>query len=67
MIDQFRENTIREINLIRDRAIELGFDWPSTELGFTDPNSASTEDLIDFLYEVELFVGNKEQELSEGA
>jgi hypothetical protein len=56
---------INEINSLRDKAIKLGFDWPSTELGFTDPNSASTEDLINFLYELELFIGNKEQEESE--
>jgi hypothetical protein len=60
-----RQEIINEINELMKPALELGFDWPSTELGFTDPNTASTEDLIDFLYEIELFVGNKEQEASE--
>ena len=60
-----RQEIINEINDLMKPALELGFDWPSTELGFTDPNTASTEDLIDFLYEIELFVGNKEQEASE--
>jgi hypothetical protein len=36
-------------------ALELGFDWPSNELGFIDPNSASTENLIEFLNELEYF------------
>ena len=61
-INQFRDNTIKELNLLKDRAILLGFDWPSTELGYTDPNTASTEDLIDFLYEVESFIYYKENE-----
>lgn len=61
-INQFRDNTIKELNLLKDRAIQLGFDWPSTELGYTDPNTASTEDLIDFLYEVESFIYYKENE-----
>ncbi len=61
-----RQEMINEINELMKPALELGFDWPSTELGFTDPNSASTEDLIEFLNELELFIGNKEQELSEG-
>jgi len=56
-----RIDLINEINQLMKPALELGFDWPSTELGFTDPNSATTEELIDFLYELELFIGNKEQ------
>jgi|688.fasta_scaffold217855_6 hypothetical protein len=61
-----RQEMINEINELMKPALELGFDWPSTELGFTDPNTASDEELTDFLYELELFIGNKEQELSEG-
>jgi len=60
-----RQEIINEINELMKPALELGFDWPSTEAGFTDPNTASTDDLIEFLYELELFIGNKEQEGSE--
>ena len=34
----------------------------STELGFTDPNTASTADLIDFYNELEYFFQYKELE-----
>ena len=51
-----REEMINQINEYMKPALELGFDWPSTELGFTDPNTATTEELIDFLYELELFL-----------
>jgi len=60
-----RQEIINEINELMKPALEIGFDWPSTELGLTDPNTASTDELIDFLYELELFIGNKEQEASE--
>ena len=60
-----RQEIINEINELMKPALELGFDWPSDENGFIDPNSATTEELTDFLYELELFIGNKEQELSE--
>jgi len=61
-----REQTIKEILAIKDEAIKYGYDWPSTPAGWTDPNTATDDELTDFLYEVELFVGAKEQELSEG-
>jgi hypothetical protein len=53
MVD--RNKLIEQINELMKPALELGFDWPSTELGFTDPNTATTEDLLDFLYELECF------------
>jgi hypothetical protein len=53
MVD--RNKLIEQINSLMKPALELGFDWPSTELGFTDPNTATTEDLLDFLYELECF------------
>lgn len=60
-----RQEMINEINELMKPALELGFDWPSDQNGFFDHNKATTDELIDFLYEVELFVGNKEQEASE--
>ena len=51
-----RSEMIDQINEYMKPALELGFDWPSTEEGFTDPNTASTDDLINFLYELELFL-----------
>ncbi len=43
-----RGELINNINSLRDQAISLGFDWPSTEAGFTDPETATTEDLQSF-------------------
>ena len=50
-----RLDLINRINELMKPALELGFDWPSNELGFTDPNSASTEELIEFYNELEYF------------
>ena len=50
-----RLDLINRINELQKPALELGFDWPSNELGFIDPNSASTENLIEFLNELEYF------------
>lgn len=55
-IEQFRENTINEIILLKDKAIQLGFKW-NNELRF---NSLPTEDLIDYLYDLEEFIYYKE-------
>ena len=57
-----RSEMIDQINEYMKPALELGFDWPSTELGFTDPNTASTADLIDFYNELEYFFQYKELE-----
>ena len=57
-----RQQLINLINDLMKPALELGFDWPSTELGFTDPNTASTADLIDFYNELEYFFQYKELE-----
>lgn len=50
-----RLDLINRINELQKPALELGFDWPSNELGFTDPNSATTSELIEFLNELEYF------------
>ena len=51
-------NLIEKINELMQPALELGFDWPSTELnGYIDPINLSTEERIEFLNELELFVG----------
>ena len=56
-IDQFRENTLKEITLLKDKAIELGFIQPNELNRF---NSLPTEDLIDYLYDLEEFIYYKE-------
>lgn len=43
-----RGELITYIQSVRDHAISLGFDWPSTEAGFTDPETATTEELQSF-------------------
>jgi hypothetical protein len=52
-----RNNTINRVNELMQPALELGFDWPSNNKGYIEPIKLTTEELIDFLKELELFVG----------
>lgn len=57
-MDNLRINTIKEINELKDQAIELGYDWPSIQLGI---NITPTKDLINFLYELEALINYNEE------
>ncbi len=51
-----RGETIKRIKALRSEAISLGYDWPSTPTGFTDPETATTEELVEFLSSVSAFI-----------
>lgn len=50
-----RLDLINRINELMKPALELGFDWPSNELGFSDPNKATTTELLEFYNDLEYF------------
>ena len=50
-----RLDLINRINELMKPALELGFDWPSNELGYSDPNKATTWELVEFYNELLYF------------
>ena len=47
-----RTEIIAAINANKERAIGLGFDWPSA----LEPTDESNEELLEFLWEIEEFL-----------